>query len=81
MLIIGVIVLVVVIAFVYKVFFHPSINESECRTRITAWCARCKTDGSTPDDKLVECAQKFYGMSATFDCQSAEDDCKAFLPI
>jgi hypothetical protein len=82
LLILGAIAMVITVYFVYKILYDPSINEQECRVRMSAWCAKCETNGGDPSLELEDCAEKFYGMSDfDFDCDSAKDRCKAFLPI
>ena len=88
-LVIGIIVLVFVVYWIYRLFSAPQISVEECKARMLQWCSMCKgldwaSDGTKISDFVgPDCAkvlsQKF-GIVTTNDCNddvtTSKSDCK-----
>ena len=82
-LVIGMVVVVVVVYWVYKSFSSTVISAQECEAKFVDWCTLCLNNnwqgGSLPSE-ISNCLSTTYGISlpANSDCQAAKNNCNSF---
>ena len=83
-LVLGMIVLVFVVYWIYRSFTGQGINCNECKSQFIDWCTRCalankgKTDWDTNiASNSPSCAQTCDFTGGSISCSDAEDECKA----
>ena len=84
-LVIGIIVLVFIVYWVYRLFTAPQISYEDCRARLIQWCNMCAglgwTDGTSlktfVDDQCYTILNQRIGVT-DHDCAAADakTDCK-----
>ncbi len=81
-LVIGIIVLVFIIYWVYRLFTAPQISYEDCRSRMIQWCTSCKSLGWSGGGKLEDFISKDclnllknrVGIAEHEDCATPSED-------
>ena len=82
-LVIGMIVVVFVVYWVYKSFSSGVMSAQECKAKFIEWCTLCLnnnwTGGSLPSE-ISNCLNTTYGisLSANSNCTTAKSKCNSF---
>jgi len=82
-LVIGMVVVVFIVYWVYKSFSSTVISAQECKAKFIDWCTLClnnKWAGGSLPSEISNCLSTAYGISlpANSNCQTAKDRCNSF---
>ena len=82
-LVIGMVVVVFIVYWVYKSFSSTVISAQECKAKFIDWCTLClnnKWAGGSLPSEISNCLSTAYGISlaANSNCQTAKDKCNSF---
>ena len=82
-LVIGMVVVVFIVYWVYKSFSSTVMSAQECKAKFIDWCTLCSNNnwagGSLPSE-IRNCLNTTYGINlpTTTNCQTAKDRCNSF---